>query len=425
MREKLTTIANFMRKNIIADDYELHISYKDEQFTRFAQNAITQHINGDYIEVSYRCIKNKKIGSASTRQVDDESLLKLIKSAEEIAENNSPDPNITLSMTKEDYPETSNYYPAIEKLNTEKIIQIVKKCIDFAESKQGQLSGIVSKTIGEYIYATGNGFTGYYRFSDVEMSMTLRKDHIETKVSYGNNDFAKLSVENLLSDLGKQFDALKDMREMDYETIPVILRPKAVMQLFYYLVWLYDRKNADEGLTPFTEQLNKKFLGEKFNLLSSMEDPDLMKTPFSDNNIHKTIQWIKNGTLLEMPTSRYWAQKNNLTPSNFFNIIIEGEGVSEEEMMKKVDRGLIINNLWYIRLNDLKTADLTGMTRDGVLYFENGEVKYAVNNFRFNEQIHEITQKILALGECIQQDSYAKVPAMLIDNFTFVDKTTF
>jgi len=104
---------------------------------------------------------------------------------------------------------------------------------------------------------------------------------------------------------------------------------------------------------------------------------------------------------------------------------IPGEDTSEAEMMQMVPRGLILNRFWYIRPVDMKRGELTGMTRDGVLYFENGEIKHAVNNLRFNEIPHEMTQRILALGRAQLASASAVVPPILVDGFNFVDKTSF
>ena len=426
MKDKMMEIANFIKKNANADDYKIYVWYSDEQCTRFAQNSITQHISGDAINVYYLCVKDKRIGTATTMQVDDESLLNIVKSAEEIAINNSPDPDMDTSLAKEDYPDLQNYYPSILELTTPKMIEIIKKCVSFAEEKNAVLSGILTKSISESLLLTKNGFSGYYKMSDVELSMTLGKDHIETKITFNDKDFNKLSLDEMLAKLNTQFDSLKDLRSMDYETIPVILRPQAVKELFMYFYWyMLDRKRADEGLTPMTNKIGERFMGEKFSCSSVLNDPDLTTRPFNDTCVSYDKQWIKNGVIIDLPTSRQWAQKNNLKPSYMFNTVVEGEGVSEKEMMKMVKRGLIVNNFWYIRLNDLKTADFTGMTRDGVMYFEDGEIKYAVNNFRFNEQLHDVTRRILATGESVQQDCNTKVPTMLINDFNFVDKTTF
>ena len=94
-------------------------------------------------------------------------------------------------------------------------------------------------------------------------------------------------------------------------------------------------------------------------------------------------------------------------------------------MIKMVPKGLIINNFWYIRVIDNKSGELTGMTRDGVLYFENGKIIGAVNNLRWNEIPHDVTKRILSLGESQLVSPDIKVPTLLIDDFNFVDTTTF
>jgi hypothetical protein len=65
------------------------------------------------------------------------------------------------------------------------------------------------------------------------------------------------------------------------------------------------------------------------------------------------------------------------------------------------------------------------MTRDGVLYFENGKIQHAVNNFRWNEIPHEVSHRILGSGESIPCNGNFRIPAMLIDDFNFVDTTSF
>ena len=185
-------------------------------------------------------------------------------------------------------------------------------------------------------------------------------------------------------------------------------------------------RDSDEGTTPFTNQLNKKFFGEKFNLLSTSKENSLLFQTFSGNGIaNKKIDWIKDGVIKNMPVSRFYAEKKGFEPAMPANVYISGDNVSEEEMMKMVDRGLIINNFWYIRFIDKKRGELTGMTRDGVLYFENGKVVKSVNNLRWNEVIQDVTRRILALGESVLKGSDSKIPTMLIKDYNFVDSSSF
>lgn len=74
---------------------------------------------------------------------------------------------------------------------------------------------------------------------------------------------------------------------------------------------------------------------------------------------------------------------------------------------------------------DAKAGELTGMTRDGVLYFEDGQVRHAVNNLRFNEIPHLATRRVLAMGPSKRCSLASSLPPMLIDAFNFVDKTSF
>ena len=193
-----------------------------------------------------------------------------------------------------------------------------------------------------------------------------------------------------------------------------------------FMMWMMNRRQADEGLTAFTDQLGKKFLGDKFSLLSTLSIPEIIASPYSwDHVVARETYWVRDGVVETMPTPRYWAKMKNLTPASPFNIYIPGGNTTEEEMMKLVPRGLIVNRFWYIRPVDMKAGELTGMTRDGVLYFEDGKVKHAVNNLRFNEIPHDTTKRMLALGESVLADSSVKLPTVLVDNFNFVDKTSF
>jgi predicted Zn-dependent protease len=54
-------------------------------------------------------------------------------------------------------------------------------------------------------------------------------------------------------------------------------------------------------------------------------------------------------------------------------------------LVGKVDRGLLVSDLWYTRVLDPKTLVVTGLTRNGVWLIEQGEVTRPVRNFRFTQ----------------------------------------
>jgi len=61
---------------------------------------------------------------------------------------------------------------------------------------------------------------------------------------------------------------------------------------------------------------------------------------------------------------------------------------------------------------------LTGLTRDGTFYIENGQIKFPVKNFRFNESPIIMLNNVDELGKAVRSGSCI-LPPMRIRDFTF------
>ena len=135
--------------------------------------------------------------------------------------------------------------------------------------------------------------------------------------------------------------------------------------------------------------------------------------------------WIENGVVKNLSYSRYWADKKNVAPvPGPGNIIMTGGNDSVEDMIKSTEKGVLVSRLWYIRMVDPQTLLLTGLTRDGTFYIENGEIKFPVKNFRFNESPVIMLNNVESLGKperSISVESYRSylVPPMKVRDFTF------
>ncbi|MEA1972015.1 MAG: metallopeptidase TldD-related protein [Candidatus Cloacimonadota bacterium] len=424
--KKIKGAVSYIKNNCTADDYTIGIYAKETLDTRFAQNAVTQHISGDNLSVHLEVAFGNRTGSASINQIEENFLDNLIEDASAIAKANEPDPEYVATEGPKKILERSNFSQNTADVKVEDVIQIIAKAVENAKSKEAQLSGMSTKNVSYSFVQTKNGFVGEDKHSDYDFSMTLKKEGVETKVSQGVKDFQDFSIDEMISRINSQFDLLSNPKEMEAQKISVIIRPQAVSNLFGFLFWMMNRRDADEGVSAFSGQEGKQFFGEKFTLESTFENENLSGGLFShDGLIAKNLKWVENGILKNQPTSRFWAKENNLEPNFPFNFRIAGGEMTEEEMMKEAGKGLIINNFWYIRFVDQKRGELTGMTRDGVLYFEDGKIKHSVNNFRWNEIINEVTQRIYGLGKEELISSGTSVPTLLIKDFNFVDKTSF
>ncbi|GIE99024.1 TldD/PmbA family protein [Paractinoplanes rishiriensis] len=71
---------------------------------------------------------------------------------------------------------------------------------------------------------------------------------------------------------------------------------------------------------------------------------------------------------------------------------------SARPLVARMERGLLISDLWYTRVLDQKTLVVTGLTRNGVWLVENGEVTAAVSNMRFTQSYPQALGTGMVLG---------------------------
>ena len=105
------------------------------------------------------------------------------------------------------------------------------------------------------------------------------------------------------------------------------------------------------------------------------------------------------------------------------------EPKSIDQMIASTERGVLVTRLWYIREVDPHEKILTGMTRDGTFYVEDGKVRHGIRNFRFNESLIHMLSHVEEMGTPVRasgEESFDMVvPAMKVREFNFTEVTKF
>ena len=172
--------------------------------------------------------------------------------------------------------------------------------------------------------------------------------------------------------------------------------------------------------------MGEQLLDPKVTIYSDPFNQELPGSTWNNEGLplEKTF-WIDKGVVKNLSYSRYWAQKKGVKPlPEPSNIIMEGGDATIEDMIKSTERGILVSRLWYIRMVDPKSLLLTGLTRDGLFYIENGKIKFPIKNFRFNESPVIMLNNVEALGKperSISVESYRSylIPPMKLRDFTF------
>ena len=134
---------------------------------------------------------------------------------------------------------------------------------------------------------------------------------------------------------------------------------------------------------------------------------------------------IKNGRVAALDHSLFWAKKKGVRPIGApGNMIMGGTDKSTQELIAGTKKGVLVTRTWYIRMVDPQSVLLTGLTRDGTFYIENGKIKHPIKNFRFNESPVTMLNNIEAIGKPVaiagDESQYSlMIPPMKVRDFNF------
>ena len=100
-----------------------------------------------------------------------------------------------------------------------------------------------------------------------------------------------------------------------------------------------------------------------------------------------------------------------------------------DSLIASTARGILVTRLWYIREVDPYEKIMTGMTRDGTFLIEDGEIVCGLRNFRFNQGLIEMLNRVEAMSPAERasgEESFDMVvPAMKVRDFHFTEVTRF
>ena len=219
-------------------------------------------------------------------------------------------------------------------------------------------------------------------------------------------DFKDVSVESIDADIRQRLTWQGTKVDLPAGRYDTIVPSGSVADLFTYMMWVSAARDAHEGQSVFSKKGGGTRIGEKLSNVGFQffSDPEYKQLPasnfvatavsspfssvFDNGQPIKRVDWFKDGVFQSLIQTRASAALTNLefTPIGE-NLVMSVDGASGslEDLVKKVENGLLLTTFWYIRMVDPNSLLLTGLTRDGVYHVKGGEVVGATNNFRWND----------------------------------------
>lgn len=248
------------------------------------------------------------------------------------------------------------------------------------------------------------------------------KSHERTRSTWNGvetRDFKDVSVTSIDANIRQRLEWQGRKVDLPAGRYDTVLPSGSVADLFTYMMWVSAARDAFEGQSVFSKKGGGTRVGEKLSNvgLQFFSDPEYKQLPaanfvatavsspfssvFDNGQPIKRVDWFKDGVLQALIQTRASAAltKLDFTPIGENTIMSVDGGVGTlEDLVKKVENGLLLTTFWYIRMVDPNSLLLTGLTRDGVYHVKGGEVVGATNNFRWNDSPVSALNRILHAG---------------------------
>jgi len=398
-------------------EVEAVIGGGENHLTRFANNEITQNVSERRTVLSVRVVEGKRTGRASGNDVSRAGIARLIQAATDAARLSPEIPDLLPLPGPQSYRTVDGDDASTASLGPEDRAREVGRAIEHCRKTGLTAAGIYETgqgTIGDYgelgvlAIANSRGLFGYHQGTDA----AFRISALDGTASgwAGRESHRAADIDGAALAARAVDKAIRSRNPMAWEpgAYTVILEPAAVADLLMDTSWLsFGALPVQEGRSFLSERIGEPVAGENITIRDDPYHPLQRGTPFDAEGMPvqpTTIieRGIAKGPVYDRQTAAKEGRESTghgLPVPNTFgpitrHLVLDGEGGPHETLLEGIERGLWVTRVWYTNVVDPKTVTLTGMTRDGLFAIERGKVTGSVRNFRFNQSIVELLNRV-------------------------------
>ncbi len=448
-----------------ADEVEVLFTGGRFALTRFANNTIHQNVAEENHVVSVRTVFGGRTARAFTNKFDEESLRQVVRSSESLARVQHPDSDLLPMPDSQEATgragagagaaqAPSRHFQQTADITPEQRADGVKKIVEVAERNKLTTAGVFSSAESIDGIFNSRGLSDWHAQTLAEISITMLGPDSSGWQKANSADVAKVDPLVLAEIAAKKALDSARPREIPAGKYTVILEPAAVLDIVGFMFWDYSGMAILDQRSFLSGRIGTKLFGDNISIWDDVAHPLQTGSPFDGEGVQRQrVGLVENGVVKRVVYARATADRMKRSEHKEKAGLIEATGhgfalpnemgempqnivfapvrdpQTVEQMIASTERGVLVTRLWYIREVDPYEKMLTGMTRDGTFYVENGRVQCGVRNFRLNESLIHMLSNVEAMSEPVRssgEESFDMVvPAMKIKDFNFTEVTKF
>jgi len=400
---------------------------------RFALNNISTSGVVSNTDLAVQVAFGKRVGVATINEFDDAALERVVRRAEDLARLAPENPEFVPAISKQTYKASPTFDASTAAITPEYRAKVAADSIDPCKADKLVAAGFLNDSQGFSAIANSNGNFAYQKTSGLDYTCTVRTDDGRGSGWVGRNlgDVDKFDAGSDIRTAIRKARDSADAKALEPGKYTVILEPAAAAGLISFMMNFFDARQADEGRSFLSKKGGGNKIGEqvydpRVEISADPWDADAPALPWDEEGLpREKMAIVEKGKVVNLQYSRFWAkEKGKRAVGEPGNLLMAGGTKSTAELVKSTQKGILVTRTWYIRMVDPQTVLLTGLTRDGTFYIENGVIKHPVKNFRFNESPVIMLNNIEELGKPVrvqgdESQFIMMIPPMKLRDFTF------
>jgi predicted Zn-dependent protease len=354
-------------------------------------------------------------------------------------------------------PIPSRHFAETANITPQDRAKAVGKIVSTAQKHDLTTAGIFSTAESIEGVFNSRGLSDWHTQTSSEISITMLAPDSSGWQKFNSPDVSKLDSAALAEIAASKAAKSAKPRELPAGKYTVILEPAAVLDMAGFMFWDFGGLAILDQRSFLNNRVGTQVFGDNIDVWDDVAHPLQSGSPFDGEGVRRDrVHLIERGVVKQLVYSRASAKKMVVSehkgkvgpiaatghgfpiPNEMgeapMNIVFGGPPNSEkaktvEEMIASTERGVLVTRLWYIREVDPYEKIMTGMTRDGTFYVEDGKIQYGIRNFRFNESLIHMFSNVEEMGKPVRasgEESFDMVvPAMKVKEFNFTEVTKF
>ncbi len=424
-----------------AGEAEALVVAGDSALTRFANSEIHQNVASSEVFVNLRFVQGRRVGVASSGRVDPEGIRALVERAAAITANvEELEDWAGLPETGAAEPLAAAWSDGTATASPELRAEGARAVIAAADEAGVTAFGSFSTEAEAVAVATTRGVRAAERRTSSQLlTVTMGPDNGTGYAEQVSVDATLIDAQTIGREAAERARASVNPIDIAPGDYPVVLLHYAVVDLVDMLGYLGFSALAVEEDRSFWEP-GRRVASPLVTLTDDARDPAGVPMGFDAEGVPKQrLSLLDSGVCRDLAYDAQTAARagrastgHGLPAPNTYgpfptNMVMAAGDTPMDELVRGLDRGLLVTRFHYTNPVHSKKVIITGMTRDGTFLVEGGEIVGPVRNLRFTMSYLDALANVEAVSRerrCLRGFLGASVvPSLRLSSFSFTGAT--